>query len=129
MANGFQGSPQEWKRITEPLEQLDAKIAAFVNEKRLPLQHNNRSWPNREIRWLYQIERLIEIYLEDDKEMTWTLWICAYDYANSVRLRKQETIHKAVSIDALDEQLEESLALAYEKVCSWDKGMLSDVAL
>ncbi|MDH3609627.1 MAG: hypothetical protein OEQ24_10355 [Gammaproteobacteria bacterium] len=129
MANGFQGSPQEWKRITEPLEQLDAKIAAFVNEKRLPLQHNNRSWPNREIRWLYQIERLIEIYLEDDKEMTWTLWICAYDYANSVRLRKQETIHKAVSIDVLNEQLEASLALAYEKVCSWNKGMLSDVGL
>lgn len=89
MANGFQGSPQEWERITKPLEILDDKLYEFVANKGLPLQLNNRSWPNREIRWLYQIERLIEIYLEDDKEMTWTLWIFAYQYANSIILKKR----------------------------------------
>ena len=129
MPNGFQGSPQEWERISKPLERLDDKLYAFVADKGLPLQHNNRSWPNREIRWLYQIERLIEIYLEDDKEMTWTLWICAYQYANSIRLRKQKTILKAVSIDELYVDLEDSLELAYEKVCSWNKDMLSEVSI
>ena len=104
-------------------------LEVFANEKGLPLQHNNRSWPNREFRWLYQIERLIEIYLDDDKNMTWTLWICAYEYRNSIRLRKKETILKSVSIDEMDEKLEDSLEFAYEKVCSWNKNSLSEVDL
>ena len=50
---------------------------------------------------MYQIERLIEVYLEGD-EKTWTLHICAYDYQNSKRLRKKKDILKAISFEEMD---------------------------
>lgn len=80
---------------------MTQKLLKFVSEKGLPKPHNTSRWPNREIRWMYQIERLIEVYLEGD-EKTWTLHICAYDYQNSKRLRKKKDILKAISFEEMD---------------------------
>ncbi len=129
MTKDFQGSPQAWQRITEPLERIDAKLEKFANEKDLPLGKITKNWPNREFRWTYQIERLIEIYLEDEKELTWSLWICAYQYANSLQLTKKKIILKGISIEELNMQLENALEDAYKKVMSWSKGSLSEVAM
>ena len=126
MANNKIYSQNKWKQITAPLEKIDPILSHFISEKGLPILHNTRSWPNREIRWLYQIERLIEIYLEDD-EKTWTLWVCAYNYQNSKRLRKSKVILKSISIEEMEDKLWDKLNEAYDLVCSWDNDALTEV--
>ena len=118
-------SSKEWKNIESPLIRLDPAISKFVYEKGLPILHNTRCWPNREIRWNYQIERLIEIYCEKD-EISWTLHVSAYDYQNSKRLRRDNYILKAVRFDELEIQLGEKLNEAYKLVCSWKKEDLNE---
>ena len=95
MANGYQGTKEGWQRIAEPLERLDKKLEQFASDKGLPFAVNTKNWPNREYRWLYKIDRLIEIFLESEESLTYTLWICAYDYENGARLRKREIIFTA----------------------------------
>ncbi len=128
MVNNNHISSEKWNRISSPLKIIDPIIYKFVCEKGLPILHNSRSWPNREIRWMYQIERLIEVYLEND-EKTWTLWVCAYNYQNSIRLRKKRDILTAISIEEMEAKLADKLEEAYDLVCSWDKGILTEVDL
>ena len=124
MANGFQGSPKEWERISSPLEKLDSILEKFANEKGLPLAANTKNWPDREFRWTFQIERLIQIYLEDDKELTWTLWACAYQFRNSINMTKKKCLLKGVSIEEMQANLPEKLEEAYELVLGWNSGDL-----
>ena len=125
MANGFQGTKKGWQRITEPLERLDKRLEKFASDNGLPLAVNVKGWPNREYRWTYGIERLISIYLENEKHLTWSFWICAYKIGDDSNFVKHETLLKDVSIDEIDNKLESLLQEAYDKVCSWEISDLS----
>ena len=119
MANGFYGSKSEWDRITAPLERLDPVLEKFAAEKGLTLGKNTKNWPNRGFRWDDTPSRLIEIYLAEQKNVTWTMWICAYEDRPSGRFLKRQTVIDSVSIEDLESQLSELLESAWNTVTSW----------
>ena len=119
MANGFYGSKSEWERITIPLERLDPELEKFARAKGLTLGKNTKNWPDREFRWDDAPSRLIEIYLADQKELTWTLWICAYEDRSSRRFLKRQTLVDSVPIDDLELRLFELLESAWQTVTGW----------
>ena len=119
MANGFFGSKSEWERITIPLERLDPELEKFAIEHGLTLGKNTKNWPDREFRWEDTLRRLIQVYLEDQERLTWTMWICASEDRPSGRFWKQQTLIKAVPIEDLDSQLPDLLESAWLAVRQW----------
>jgi hypothetical protein len=124
MPNGHYGDRASWERISQPLLVLDDELEAFSAEAGLPLRRNTRNWPDREFRWSDSLNRLIQIYLESEEHLTWTIWICASEDRNGSRYWKQETLAKAVPIEQLKGNLPELLESARTKVCSWSPGDL-----
>ena len=119
MANGFYGSKSEWARITVPLERLDSELERFARAKALTLGKNTKNWPDREFRWEDTLRRLIQIYLADQEQLTWTMWICASEDRSSKRFWQKQTLIEAVSIEDLEAQLPDLLESAWEAVRRW----------
>ena len=119
MANGFHGTNEEWNRIAILLESLDPVLEEFASSKEIPLGKNTKNWPDRELRWVDDLHRLIQIYLQNEKELTWTLWICAYQLGESEHIWQHETIIKDVSISELQINLESLIEEAWDKVSNW----------
>lgn len=128
MASVFHSTKEDLVRIAKPLESIDRKLEKFACDKGLQLAYNTGSRPNREYRWHFILTRLIEIFLNSETQSTCTVWICAFKYENSIRLRKKEVILETVTIDELERNLEALLEEAYEKVCSWTLSDLSKVS-
>jgi len=124
MPNGHYGDRASWERISRPLVALDVELEAFSVEAGLPLRRNTRNWPNREFRWSDSLNRFIQIFLESEEHMTWTLWICASEDRDDGRYWKQETLAKAAPIEQLKANLPELLEKARTKVCSWSSSDL-----
>jgi len=119
MANGFHGTDEEWVRLAKPLESLDPILEKFASSKDIPLGKNTKNWPDRELRWVDSLHRLIQIYLQNEKELTWTLWICAYQLEERDHIWQHETIINSVSIQELKTNLGTILEEAWSKVSSW----------
>jgi hypothetical protein len=123
MANGFHGTDKQWERIVKPLRELDPILEEFGLEKALELGKNVKNWPNREFRWKNDLERLIEIFLESEKHLSWTLWVCAYEdrYKDRTSNRhwRRRTLAKAVSIDFMLENLPNLLEEGWLDVTAW----------
>jgi hypothetical protein len=124
MANGFYGSKSEWERITIPLERLDPVLEDFAHAKGLTLGKNTKNWPDREFRWEDTLSRLIEIYLADQEQLTWTMWICAYEDRSSKRFLNKQTLLDAVPIEDLESQLSDLLESAWATVSGWSASEL-----
>ena len=119
MPNGFHGTAGEWERIAAPLERLDSILAEFAVGRDLTLSKNARNWPERSFRWGNAPERLIQIFLEDEKTLSYTMWISASDDRSRAEYWMEETLSKSVPIDILEPDLPKLLARAYEKVAEW----------
>lgn len=125
MPNGFSGSSDEWDRISQPLLLIDSKLERFARAKRLDLRRNTRNWPNREFRWRDNLDRLIQVFLESEEHLTWTMWIYASDERSGRRYSRSKTLAKAMKVQQLDNQLDELLDSGWNEVTSWDSGDLS----
>jgi len=119
MANGFHGTADSWERITKPLTLLDPELEAFGNGKGLALEKNTKNWPDREFRWADRLGRLIQIFLESERQLTWTLWVCAYEDRDNQRYWRTKTLKKAVSIEQLQRNLSGDLEDGWREVTSW----------
>lgn len=121
MPNGFHGASNDWNRIEAPLRILDPILREFGRSKGLAMVSNERNWPDRSYRWGERPHLLIQLYLESEKELNYTLWVSAYDHRSREEYWKHETILKAASINDLKENLLESLTKAYAKASVWVK--------
>jgi len=119
MPNGFHGTPDEWKRIAAPLERLDSILGEFAVSRDLTLWKNSRNWPERSFRWGNAPERLIQIFLEDQTTLSYTMWISASDDRSRAEYWMQETLSKSVQIGIMERELPKLLARAYEKLTEW----------
>ena len=119
MANGFHGPKNAWERITTPLVSLDEELELFASHRGVTLGKNTKNWPNREFRWFDQMERLMEIFLEDERYLTWTLWICAYEDRTDGRYWRTKTLRKAASVKKLQETLRTDLEDGWQTVTRW----------
>ena len=131
MANGgWHGTKEEWDRIERPLLQADTIIDKFANEVGLPVIKNYKDWPGRSISWGDDVKCLIQLYLVNDKELTFNLWLCASQDYGHKRYWKQETSVEQQKINEFKEDLEELLREGYEKLITWssNKSMLEFAA-
>jgi hypothetical protein len=124
MANGFYGSSDDWDRISQPLLLIDPKLERFARDKGLELKRNTKNWPDREFRWRDGLGRLIQIFLESEEHLTWTMWICADEERSGKRYWRTKRLAKAVKIEKLDDALEELLNAGWEDVTNWVSGDL-----
>src|SRR4051812_28563631 len=112
MANGWTGSSDEWRRLQEPLLTLDAILAAFAERHKAQISKNGRGDPERSLRWGDNPSCLIQIYLEDEVEPTWNLWVCCSEDRESDRYWRNEFAIRGKPVeqfrDGLASLLEES---------------------
>jgi hypothetical protein len=121
VANGFYGTEDEWIRLENPLGKLDAEMQKFAKTHQLVLIKNEKGSPNRSFRWGENPQILIQVYLESDKSLTYTLWVCASDNRSRAEYWKHQRLLKASPIDVLAEELPDLLQRAYAMANEWIK--------
>ena len=119
MPNGFHGSQDAWNRIEAPLRPLDPTLEAFAHRLGVPLGRNSRNWPERSLRWSAPVSRLIQLYLENEDRLTWTLWVCASEDRSSARYWRHESLRKDVPIVDISTHLNALLDQAHQLVTGW----------
>jgi hypothetical protein len=120
MPNGFHGAPQEWARLELPLTKLDARLVNFAYKHQLSLSKNHSGYPERSLRSSDDgLQRLIQIYLEDEHDLTFNLWICASEDRGDERFWKRKFLCRAVPAQEIDNNLESLLREAFEIARSW----------
>jgi hypothetical protein len=120
MPNGFQGSNHDWNRMERPLLKIDPTLASFASLHHLSESANYHNWPERSLVWSSDgIRKLIQVYLEDAKDLTLNLWISASEDRGSERFWKQQFLRKAVPLHELERDLPQLLSNAKETLDSW----------
>lgn len=123
VANGFQGSREEWARLEAPLIAIDPTLEAFAIRYGLNLGRNHK-YPERSLKWGAPISRLIQIYIDADEGPTFNLWLCASEDRATERFWKREFLLESASGEDLTDGLESRLTQAYELVSSWQSNDL-----
>jgi hypothetical protein len=124
MPNGFRGTDEAWARLEAPLLVLDPVLETFAREHDLSLARNYHNWPERSLKWGAPIERLIQIYLEDDTALTWNVWLCASEDRGAARYWKRAFLRQAVLIDEIERALPGLLEEALAQVNTWSQEQL-----
>lgn len=122
MANGgWYGTQEEWERIESPLLEIDPIIDDFANEIGLCISKNHKDWPERSIEWGKEVRCLIQLYLADEKSLTFNLWLCASQDRGDKRYWKQETPVKEKQVSDFEGNLASLLREGREKLLNWSE--------
>ena len=124
MPNGFHGTDETWARLEAPLLRLDPMLEGFARDHGLSVGRNYHNWPERSLTWGAPINRLIQVYLEDQDALTWNVWLCATEDRGPARYWKQEFLKRAVSIEEVERALPHLLEEARLRVQSWSSDQL-----
>ncbi len=128
MPNGFHGSKGEWERMENPLLSLDPTLERFASTHDMELRRNYHNDPERSLIWIeLGVRRLIQIFLDDDQELTFTIWICASEDRGSQRYWKQQKLRQAIRAKDLSGELETFLIQGKEILDSWKSEELQPV--
>ena len=127
MPNGFHGTDDAWARLEAPLLRLDPVLEAFARNHSLSVERNYHNWPSRAMTWGAPISRLIQVYLEDEQAMTWTVWLCASEDRGAARYWKRVFLQRAVAIEEIEHGLAERLDEARRRVEAWSSDQLEFV--
>jgi hypothetical protein len=120
MPNGFHGTQEEWERIEAPLRALDHRLEEFAHAQGMRLARSERNWPSRSLHWGDDVQRMIQIYLENADELTWNLWVCASQDRDSRRYWKHSFVRRAVPLAEIDSNLPELLPASKRTVDAWE---------
>ena len=119
MANGFQGTREEWDRMEAPLLPLDEILTRFAQEKRVELEKNYHSLPNRRLTWDSEgITRSIQITLEDENKQTLYVTFFAWQDKDQERYGKWVRHINGISSDKLVHDIAQLLEEGYETLAS-----------
>jgi len=119
MPNGFHGKKEEWDRMEAPLLEIDGVLADFAEKHGCQYSRNFHNNPERSISWGKKIEKLIQIYLDDEDKLTFNLWIAATQDRWGKRYWKKEFLRKGVPISDIKQNLPALLHRSYEILESW----------
>ena len=125
MPNGYYDSKEKWDRMEAPLIELDSTLEEYAREHDFTIKKNYHNWPSRALRWSDKdIDRVIQVYLENEKELSFNLWIAASRDDESKRYWKNDFIKKEVPIIEIKTNLRELLDIARATVTSWQSSDL-----
>jgi len=119
MPNGFHGTDEAWSRLEAPLLRLDSPLEAFAREHGLSLGRNYHNWPERSLKWGAPINRLIQVYLDDEQTLTWNVWLCASEDRGAARYWRRAFLRQGVPIEEIERDLPVLLGEALARVNSW----------
>jgi hypothetical protein len=124
MPNGHHGTEEEWKRLEAPLREIDPAFEAFARRHKLSLGRNYHNWPERSLRWGSDLQRLIQIYLQDEQRLTWNFWLCASQDRGQQRFWKQQSLRRDTPMADITPLIESLLDEAFSRVSAWRPGDL-----
>jgi|SRR5690606_27364962 len=128
MANGgWYGTKEEWVRLESPLVEIDPILYSFAAEFGLAITKNHKDWPERSIEWGSDIRRLIQLYLADEKQLTFNLWLCASQDRNGSRYWKKEFAVKEQTVTSFKDSLPTLLRNSRSLLESWGENDLEFV--
>ena len=128
MANGgWYGTQEEWQRIEAPLLEIDSVVECFSEEYGLELTKNHKDWPGRSMEWGESVRCIIQIYLADEKNLTWNVWLCASQdrekgmlwWKGQHRFWKQEMLVKSKPMSSFSNDLQALLCKGKDKLDHW----------
>ena len=108
-----------------PLLKIDALLVSFAAQHGLTSRANYHNWPERSLAWSAgSIQKLIQIYLEDERGLTFNLWISASEDRGPERFWKQQFLKKAVPMEEMEKGLPELLSSAKMVLDTWSSSDL-----
>ena len=120
MANGgWYGTQDEWERLEAPLIGLDAIIDDFAAARPVLLTKNSKGWPERSLRWYQSPSCLMQLYLADEREITWNLWLCCSQDRGADRYWRREFLIEGLPAASFSENLASLLETGYDRLNSW----------
>jgi hypothetical protein len=119
MANGYNKSNEKWGRMEAPLRSLDSIFGGFSLRYGLSLSRNSHSCPERSFTRHGQVRRLIQVYLADESELTWHLWICASEDRKDGRYWKNAFLRRAMPTHTMQSEIEGLLEAAWSQLSGW----------
>ncbi len=125
MPKGYYESKEKWDRMESPLLELDPILEEYARNHNLKMEKNYHDWPSRDLSWSEKdINRIIQIYLENEKELLFNLWIAASRDHEGKRYWKNVFIKRAVPITEIKVNFAELLDIARATVNSWQRSDL-----
>ena len=124
MPNGSHGPDEVWERLEGPLRQADSAIAAFGERHGGAVSGNYHNWPERSICWGSKPKRMIQIYLDDEAQVTWNVWICASEDRGQQRFWKRSFLRRGVPMSVLLGEIDSLLEEGLRVVSSWTSEQL-----
>ncbi len=121
MPNGFYGSSDEWKKMEAPLLEIDQALMVFAKRWGMLFSKNYHEWPERSLTWGSNIRHLIQIYLENEKAMTWNVWLCASQHRGKQRFWKNHFLRRSVPFHTIHSDLKQLLEEARNIVNQWSE--------
>jgi hypothetical protein len=121
LPDGFHGLEEEWKKVEAPLLEIDGTLEDFARSHGMEFARNYHAWPSRRLKWGEGVFRLIEISLEDEGEMTFNVWICAWRDSRRKRYWKNTYLKEGAPFTEIKDQLEQLLQEARETLQAWHK--------
>ena len=115
----WNGSAEEWARVEQPLLDIDPIIDDFAREFGLTKHENDKDWPGRALVWDNGVQCLINLYLADQNELTFNLWLCASQDRGNTRFWKQETPIKEQRVEQFSGRLADELRNGRRKLIGW----------
>ena len=104
-----------------PLLEIDQTLTAFAKRCGMELSRNYHDWPERSLTWGSDVRRLIQIYLENEKMMTWNIWLCASYDRGTERFWRRQFLKRAVPFQMIHSNLEPLLEEARKIVTAWSE--------
>lgn len=124
MPNGYHGSAAGWERLEGPLREADTALAAFGERHGIAISRNYHNWPERSLRWGSNPEKLIQIFLANEEQLTWSIWLCASEDRGRQRFWKRSFLRQGVSMSELLGEVDSLLEEGHRIVSSWTSDQL-----
>ena len=118
------GSRTLWAQRDAPLRLVDPDLAVFAERHGLTLRHGNGSCPSRTLEWSADIDRVIQLYLDDSSKLTYTLVVGAKCDLGDKRRLKALPLRQAVEIEEIAAELPELLETALASANAWSEADL-----
>ena len=122
MANGgWYGSQDEWQRIERPLCEVDPILEKFSIETGIALTKNHKDWAERSLTWGDGVRCLIQLYLVDEKDLKFNLWICASQDREGNRYWMHDTLIKDKPVEEFENNLSDELKAGHLQLMKWSQ--------
>jgi len=120
MPNGFTGSADAWNRAETALSIIDTLVPECIQDRKVTIVRNYHSWPSRSIEWVTgDLRRKVQVYLADQGEENYNVWLCASKEQTGPVLWRQEFLRQAVPWRVLSQEVRGVLIQGIETVESW----------